>query len=99
MSYRRGSDWSDKTELACLAIFKKLEEKDFPRGLQIDLCGVLSKKSKLSVGSISAKVCNYKSVAGVNSESNASHNTHSIYKQYGHLSSGEIEKVMNRMPT
>lgn len=99
MPYRRGSDWSDKTELACLTIFKKLEEKDFPRGLQIDLCRELSKKTKLSVGSISAKVCNYKSVAGVNSESNASHNTISIYQQYGHLSSGEIEKAMNKLPT
>lgn len=95
MPYRRGSDWSDRTEIACLAIFKKLEEKGFPRGLQIDLCRTLSKKTNLSVGSISAKVCNYKSVAGVNSESNASHNTVSIYNQFAHLSSYEIEKAMN----
>lgn len=42
---------------------------------------LLSKNINLAVGSISAKACNYKSVAGINQDSNASINTIEIYNK------------------
>jgi len=89
--YRYSSQWNDKNELRCLAIFKQLEEEGFPRGLQARLCRDMSKVTKLDFGNISAKVCNYKSVAGVNNPSNASTNTIKFFKRFGMLSSLEIQ--------
>jgi DNA-directed RNA polymerase alpha subunit len=57
----------------------------------------LSKNINLAVGSISAKVCNYKSVAGINQDSDASINTIEIYNKYGQLSLEEIENVLNKI--
>ncbi|MGH1441809.1 MAG: hypothetical protein ACRBBR_16970, partial [Cellvibrionaceae bacterium] len=79
--YRRTSEWNDENELRCLVIFKKLVEASFPRGMQIELCREMAHHTNLDVGNISAKVSNFKSVAGINNESNASANTVSIYNQ------------------
>jgi hypothetical protein len=94
--YRYNSEWNDENELRCLVIFKQLEEKKFPRGMQIKLCREMSRVTKLDVGNISAKVCNYKSVAGVNNDSNASIKTIEFYKRYGKLSSPEIQKIIEK---
>jgi hypothetical protein len=94
--YRYNSEWNDENELRCLIIFKRLEEKKFPRGMQIEFCREMSRVTKLDVGNISAKVCNYKSVAGVNNESNASTKTIEIYRRYRKLSIPEIQKIFEK---
>jgi hypothetical protein len=94
--YRQNSPWNDANEIACLIIFKKLEEKGFPRGMQIKLCEGLARNTYLKLGSISAKVCNYKSLAGVNSASNNSIQSERIFKKYGHLNVIELEELYIR---
>ena len=94
MNYRDGSLWNDKNELQCLLIFNRLKAENFPRGKQSEYCRELSKITRLDVGSLCAKVGNYKSVAGVNNDSNASIKTQEIYKDFGHLSIHELEKLI-----
>lgn len=50
----------------------------------------MAKSTNLNVDSISAKVSNYKSMAGVNNSSN----TIEIYHKYGHLSIQDIKEVI-----
>ncbi len=96
MSYRSNSPWNDSNEIRCLIIFKKLQEANFPRGKQIKYCEEMSRSTNLGIGSISAKVCNFKSVAGVNEHSNSSANTVELYKRYGHLSIEELNKILDK---
>ena len=51
----------------------------------------------LSSGSISAKVSNFKSLEGVNNNSNASNNSKIIYKKYNQLSVDELEKMILKL--
>ena len=99
MHYR---NWSDKSELLCLQAFKKLQQQGFPRGKQALLCAELAEKlaktTKLTTGSLSAKICNYKSVAGINNPSNASENTRKLYAQYSHLSPEELQREIDKLP-
>ncbi len=88
--YRSGSGWSDLNELRCLLAYKQLEEAGFPRNKLSELARDIALISGLDAGSVKAKIGNYKSVAGVTGQSNASKNTKLIYGQYGHLSSDEI---------
>lgn len=97
MSYRKNSEWNDKNEISCLLIFKILQRDNYPRGKQSTLCRELSKVSGLSMGSISAKVCNYKSIAGINAHSNASQKTKEIFDKYGERSIQEIESAIDDM--
>lgn len=94
MAYRETSLWNELNELRCLLAFKKLEHLGFPRGKQSEFSCDISQNSGLEVGNISAKICNYKSVAGVNNESNASVNTKQLYSQYGHKSITELEELI-----
>jgi hypothetical protein len=94
MSYRKESEWNEVNEIRCLIIFKKLEEQKFIRGRQMFYCQEMARNSNLSPGNISAKVCNYKSVAGVNKGSNASLNTKEIYRKYINTSISDLEKVV-----
>jgi len=94
MPYRAGSNWNDVNELRALAIFKMLQEQGFPSGVQLRSCRAISNISGLTPGSLSAKVSNYKSVAGVNKHSNASLKTKEIYRKYGHLKADDIEKLI-----
>lgn len=94
MGYKNNSLWNDENELRCLIIFKKLQAENFPRGKQMEYCIEMSKITKLDPGNISAKVSNYKSVAGINNHSNASTNTTKFYKEYGRLSINEIESIL-----
>ena len=94
MSYRVTSHWNEENEIRCLIIFKKLQAQNFPRGKQMEYCRAMSRIANLDPGNISAKVCNYKSVAGVNSASNASLNTKNLYRKYGHLSVQKLESVL-----
>jgi hypothetical protein len=94
MTYNESSEWNEKNEMQCLVIFKKLECENFARGKQVEYCQKMAAITKLDVGNISAKISNYKSVAGVNKPSNASKNTKQIYQKYGHLSIAEIESLI-----
>lgn len=95
MAYRENSKWNDLNELKCLLIYKILDSKDFPRNKQSELCKEMELISGLNYNSISAKISNYKSVAGINHESNASKNTKEIYKKYNKLSIQELELLIN----
>ena len=94
MNYRGGSNWNEDNEIRCLIIFKKLEAENFPRGKQMEYCRELAKIVNLDPGNLSAKVCNYKSVAGVNNPSNYSTNTKRIYRKYGQLSVSELKALV-----
>ena len=93
-NYREGSAWNDEMELRCLLIFKILEEERFPRKRQMELCRELSRNSELDATNLSAKVGNYKSVAGVNNSSNASANTVSMYRRHGTKSSAQLRRLI-----
>jgi len=60
-------------------------------------CRAMDETCKLSAGSVSAKVSNYKSIAGVNAHSNASSNSIDVYGKYGHLSILDIEAEIVRI--
>lgn len=92
MGYRKTSHWNETNEIRCLIILKKLQADNFPRGKQMEYCRAMSMVTKLDPANISAKVGNYKSVAGVNKPSNASTNTIGLYQKYEHLSIDELEK-------
>ncbi len=93
MTYRESSSWDEKNEILCLIIFKQLQEANFPRGKQIEYCREMSQATALDAGSISAKVSNFKSVAGINNASNASVNTVKVFKQYAHLTIKELKNI------
>jgi len=97
--YREGSAWTDVMELECLLIYKILESEDFPRGKQKKLAEDLAARSDLEWGSISAKVSNFKSVAGKNNHSNASKNTVRLFDEYGDLEPVEIKKLLRKCKT
>ena len=92
--YNENSRWNDQAELKCLYIFKVLQEQGFPYGKQRKMCIDISEETGLSAGNLSAKVNNFKSVAGTNNQSNASANTRSIYAEFGRLSSKEVMEVI-----
>ncbi len=92
--YRTGSKWNDLNELQCLLILKKLEAVNFTRNLQARLCRALSKTSGLSEGTLKAKVGNYKSLAGVTGDSNASTNTKALYQRYKHFSVSKLSEAI-----
>ncbi len=94
MNYKDTSDWNDLNEIRCLLILKILIKENFPRKRQMQLCNEIAMKSNLSSGSLSAKVSNYKSLAGINNESNASKNSKIIYEKYMQYSIPELEKVI-----
>jgi len=95
MAYRENSKWNQKNELQCLLIFKKLQLANFPRGKQTEYCRSIERETGLSVGNLSAKICNYKSIANVNAHSNSSKNSIEIYNEFGHLSIEQLESVLN----
>lgn len=96
MSYRENSSWNENNEILCLIIFKRLQEANFPRGKQMEYCREMSHVTNLDAGNISAKVSNYKSVAGINNASNASVNTVRLFKQYGHLTIQELKRIIKQ---
>ncbi len=97
MSFKKTSNWNKKNELESFLIFKKLEKENFPRGKQIELSRQMAKSTNLSECSISAKVSNYKSVAGINNHSNASNDTKLFYSKYKHLSIEELQQIINEI--
>ena len=94
MSYRPGSRWNDTNELQCLLIFKKLKRDGFPYGASINYCRDLALFTVLKVRSISAKVGNYKSEAGITNSSNSSTNTKLIFQKYNEMSIETIESLL-----
>ena len=97
MAYRESSGWNEVNELRCLEIFQKLNEAKFPRGMQVDLCREMSRITNLEVGNISAKVSNYKSLAGINSASNASSNTVELFNKFGKLTAVQVGAHIERV--
>jgi len=95
MGYRIGSAWNDEDETRCLLSFKILESDNFPRGKQMKYCREMAKISNFTVGSISAKICNYKSVSGINKPPHVSENSIRIYNKYKSLSIIELEKIID----
>ncbi|MDA1379613.1 hypothetical protein PCI56_06660 [Plesiomonas shigelloides subsp. oncorhynchi] len=92
--YRSGSKWNDLNELRCLLAYKNLEELNFPRNMLSELAAEIAAQSGLTVGSVKAKIGNYKSVAGITGHSNASQNTLNMYKNHGHLNSTQLQKLI-----
>ena len=97
MSFKDDSNWNEKNELKAFLIFKRLQEVNFPRGKQMELCRQMEQETSLEAGNISAKVSNYKSVAGINNNSNASNDTKQSYSKYKDLSIKELEDIINKV--
>jgi len=93
MKYK--SEWNEKNELLSLLIFKQLQLQSFPRGLQMRLCKEMGKITNLEATNISAKISNYKSVAGINNHSNASKITIQFYNKYKTTTIEEIQKIID----
>ena len=91
--FKESSEWTLENELLCLLIFKELEERSFPHGLQMELAKKLSSQTSLDASNISAKVSNFKSEAGINSESNSSEATKVLYQRYGSLTLNEVKAL------
>jgi hypothetical protein len=94
MNYKDSSNWNNVNELRCLVILKKLIAENFPRNRQIELCREIERESNLTSGSLSAKVSNYKSLAGINNASNYSTNSKLIFKKYNNLSIADLEEII-----
>ena len=92
--YRAGSKWSDLNEVRCLLAFKQLEEAGLPRNMLSDLARDIARISGIPEGSVKAKIGNYKSVAGITGHSNASVESQSMYRNYGHLSSSKLKELI-----
>jgi len=88
MTYK---NWNDKKELQCYTIFRYLVSKNFPRGEQIKFSRQLASINGLLEGSISAKISNFKSLAEINNQSNASKNSKIIFDKYREY---DIEKLI-----
>ncbi len=97
MSFKNDSNWNKKNELKAFLIFKKLEALNFPRGKQMELCRKMEKETNLDAGNISAKVSNYKSVAGINNNSNASSDTKENYSRYKDYSIAKLEELISKV--
>jgi len=94
MTYKNNSEWNEINEIKSFIIFRQLEKEMFPRNRQMQLCEAMAKETKLAKGNISAKVSNYKSVAGYNNISNASKNTKRIYALYKDYSIEDLKLVL-----
>ena len=97
MSFKNDSNWNKKNELKAFLIFKKLEALNFPRSKQMELCRKMEKETNLDAGNISAKVSNYKSVAGINNNSNASSDTKENYSRYKDYSIAKLEELISKV--
>ncbi|MCZ0931672.1 MAG: 50S ribosomal protein L21 [Oligoflexia bacterium] len=99
-TYKENSNWNKLNEMRCLLIFKKLEKENFlPRGKQAELCKEMANIPNigLSESTISAKVSNYKSVAGQNNPSNHSKPTEKIYELHKDTSIKDLESIIKKM--
>ena len=96
MSFKDSSNWNEKNEFKAFIIFKKLEALGFPRGKQMEFCREMEKETNLDAGNISAKVSNYKSVAGINNNSHPSSDTKENYSKYKNYSIEELEKKIKK---
>jgi hypothetical protein len=75
---------------------KKVLAKPDIRGIQYQLSIKLSNEedTDLDPRSISAKVSNFKSLAGVNNSSNYSYATEMTYNKYNHMSIKELKSLL-----
>lgn len=61
----------------------------------MEYCRSIERETGLSAGSLSAKICNYKSIANVNAPSNSSKNSIEIYNEFGHLPVKQLESILS----
>lgn len=94
-NFREGSCWNLEVEIRCLIILKVLEESGNPKGLKTDLCEALAVSSGISVGSIKAKVGNYKSEFGLTGETNSSEATKYLASSFGSMTVKELDILLN----
>ena len=89
--------WTHKDELACLIIFKQAEEKDFSHGVVAKLVREFRDKEKKHrlppEKSMNAKIGNFKSVAGINEDSNFSQPNKIMYDKHKDCSIAELEEI------
>ena len=97
MSFKDSSNWNEKNELKAFVIFQKLKKVGFPRGKQMELSREMEKETNLDAGNINAKVSNYKSVAGINNNSNASNDTKETYLKYKDYSIKKLEELIRKV--
>ncbi len=94
--YSPNANWNDLAELKCLYIVKALQEIGFPHGKRMEMCRNISSETGLSAQTLTAKVGNFMSEAGINNKSNSSKNTQYIYKKFGHLCSKKLKEIIKQ---
>jgi len=94
VTYNDSSLWNEENEIRSLIIMKRLQDEGFPRGRQMELCREMSRITGLDPANISAKVGNYKSLAGINKSSHASVNSKNVYERYGRLTIDALEAMV-----
>lgn len=92
--FQESSPWSFELELECFVIFKRLEEQNYPRGLQTELCLQLERRTQLTLETIKAKVGNFKSEAGAIGPSHSSNATKYIYSKFHTFSALESQALL-----
>ena len=95
-------NWTDREELMCLLIYKKLIKNNFRRGLRSTLCSEMSLKPNTpSVSSINLKVGNYESLFTKGSRGlhggAQNRRTKNIYNQFKDCSIKEIEDEIKKL--
>ncbi|KZN32891.1 hypothetical protein N474_14570 [Pseudoalteromonas luteoviolacea CPMOR-2] len=93
-NFKPESGWSLEIELECFVIYKQLESKGFPYGLQSELCDKLAERCKLDSGTLKAKVGNFKSEFGNTEPTHSSKATKYIAMNYGSMSLKESEALL-----
>lgn len=94
MEFRAGSQWSEQNEIRSFIIFKQLQLEGFPYGRQAELCREMAAVTNLDWSNISAKVTNYKSLAGLVRPNHASRNSAAIYERYRDYSVGQLRALL-----
>ena len=93
-------DWTDREELMCLVIYKKLMKNDFEKGLKSTLCHEMaSKPNTPTFGSITCKVGNYTYLFtnGAKGLKNCSEDNKRIYNEFKDCSIKEVEDKIKKL--
>ena len=93
-------NWTDREELMCLVIYKKLMKNDFEKGLKSTLCyEMASKPNTPTFDSIILKIGNYKYLFtnGAKGLKNCSKGNKRIYNEFKDCSIKEIEDEIKKL--
>ena len=91
---QKGSLWNDENETKCLLIMKTIVYHEFPYGMRAEMCRDLEHQTGIKYNSLSAKVGNFLSLAGIRKPSNASNNSKRIYEKYKDYSHTQLAKAL-----